>query len=142
MVKHGHATGKRSLTYTSWRCMVQRCTNPSHTSFVNYASVPIDHRFLARGGFAFFLETVGKRPTRGHTLDRVNAALGYVPGNLRWATKRQQEKNKARRTFYGRTVHEWARELGVRPTTIRKRLERGWSHDRVFGLVEMKAAAE
>lgn len=133
-VKHGHARRgkKRSLTYRSWECMVQRTTNPGHRSFPHYVGVPVDPSFLGRGGFAAYLAAVGRRPSRGHTLDRIVPEKGYVPGNLRWATRRQQEANKERRAFYGLTTYEWARALGVKPTTIRKRLERGWDHDRAF----------
>jgi hypothetical protein len=59
-------------------------------------------------------------------------STGYFIGNLRWADKHVQERNKTRRAFYGRTVEDWARVLGIEPTTVRKRLQRGWGHERVF----------
>lgn len=112
--------------------MVQRTTNFNHKSFSAYQDVPVDPSFYGPGGFAAYLAAAGVRPSVAHTLDRIVPEKGYVPGNLRWALKNVQEQNKERRTFYGRTVEDWARALGLRPTTVRKRLERQWSHDRMF----------
>lgn len=134
-MKHGHWN---SITYTTWRGMVQRTTNPAHRSFPLYAG-KVAPEFLGPGGFARFLETVGERPSKAHTLDRIDPSRGYEPGNLRWATKIVQERNKIRRMYYGRTVEEWAAALGVKPTTVRKRMERGWPRDRVFPLALRKA---
>lgn len=128
---HGHAGKHRSPTYRSWDGMVQRTTNPGHVSFELYAG-KVDELFLGPGGFERFLACVGKRPSRAYSLDRIDPTRGYEPGNIRWATKKTQARNKVWRTFYGRTVAEWAALLGIRPTTVRKRLERGWPHDRVF----------
>ena len=51
----------------------------------------------------------------GLTLDRINGSLGYVPGNLRWATKTTQAINSRRR----RTSK--AKYLGVGLTTTKKK---------------------
>ncbi len=134
MKTHGHAKreGKESPTYCVWRAMVQRTTNPAHRSFVDYANVGIDRSFLGKGGFARFLEVVGERPSTDYTLDRIDPTRGYEPGNLRWATKLQQEANKIRRQWYGRSIEEWAGITGVRPNSVHHRLARGWDHSRVF----------
>lgn len=141
-VTHGHAfKGKKTLTYRAWEAMVQRTTNPMHKSFEHYANIPVDPSFLGRGGFKAYLAAVGERPSLAHTLDRIVPERGYVPGNLRWASKQEQAQNITRRVFYGRTVEDWARTLGVRPTTIRKRLERGWNDDRMFP-ADLRAAPD
>jgi hypothetical protein len=41
----------------------------------------------------FFIE-IGLRPSPKHSLDRVDNDRGYEPGNVRWATKTQQERNR------------------------------------------------
>lgn len=111
--------------------MVQRTTNFSHPAFAQYQAY-VNPEFLGPGGFKRFLLAAGERPSRQHTLDRIDGTKGYEPGNLRWAEKPEQERNKSRRTLYGRTVEDWARVLGVRPTSIRKRLERKMDHDTAF----------
>jgi hypothetical protein len=133
-IVHGHSgtPAKRSPTYISWAGMVQRTTNFGHKSFLDYADRGVDPSFLGKGGFVRFLAEVGVRPSREHTLDRIDNAKGYVPGNMRWATKPEQEQNKDHPRYYGRTSEEWARLLGVKPTTIRKRRERGWPDYKVF----------
>lgn len=133
MVKHGYGArgSKRSLTYNSWNAMVQRTTNFGNKDFLHYAEFA-NPLFLGVGGFERFLAAVGERPSRDHTLDRIDNTKGYVEGNIRWAKKSAQAKNKSWKTYYGRTTEDWARVLGIRPTTVRKRLERGWSHARAF----------
>jgi len=91
--------------------------------------------------FPNFLADVGERPSRGHTIDRIDRNIGYEPNNTRWATGLQQARN--RDSYGGRYLTHpatgerlrlcaWAEKLQVAPTTIRKRLERKWPLDRVL----------
>lgn len=133
-MKHGHYTkGVRSLTYRSWDCMVQRTTNFGHPAFAQYSAYA-NPEFLGPGGFERFLAAAGERPSKAHTLDRIDGTKGYVIGNLRWSKAPEQARNKLHRKLYGRTVGEWAELLGVKPTTVRKRLERKQDHDTAFPL--------
>ncbi len=111
--------------------MVQRTTNFSHVAFAEYCAYA-NPAFTGKGGFSRFLAAVGERPSRDHTLDRIDNQRGYEEGNLRWALRTVQERNKERRTYYGRTVEDWARVLDLRPTTVRKRMARGWCDARMF----------
>lgn len=47
--------------------------------------------------FENFLADMGERPD-GLTLDRINNDRGYEPGNCRWATWSEQNRNKRRST--------------------------------------------
>jgi hypothetical protein len=129
--RHGHAGKARSITYRTWDGIVQRTTNPGHKSFPSYAG-KVDPSFLGPGGFDRFVAVVGLRPGKDHTLDRIDGSQGYVPGNLRWADKSAQERNKPRAAYYGRTVYGWSVVLGVKPGTVRKRLARGMHPDQMF----------
>lgn len=115
----------------SWSAMVQRTTNFAHKNFSEYADY-VNPLFLGKGGFVRFLGAVGPRPSVEYTLDRIDCSKGYEIGNMRWALKPEQERNKIRKQYYGRTTEEWAAVLGVRPTTVRKRMERGWTHAHMF----------
>jgi hypothetical protein len=80
--------------------------------------------------FANFLRDMGVRP-EGTTLDRIDVNGNYEPGNCRWATATQQAQNKTDNltiTLNGETlcVTEWARRLGMKSMTIRRRLWNGW----------------
>ena len=135
--KHGHAGTRagasESPTYTSWRAMVDRCTQPGHTKWAQYggAGVTVCARWLGDRGFATFLADMGER-REGMTLDRIDRTRGYQPGNCRWATSSQQALNRSiTRTLAhpdGRVMAltEWARVSGLKVATLWKRLQSGW----------------
>jgi hypothetical protein len=45
-------------------------------------------------GFLDFLAHVGKKPSLKHSLDRIDNNRGYEPGNVRWATAKEQMQNR------------------------------------------------
>lgn len=94
-LKHGHSRKKKpySPEYQSWSAMIQRCTNPKATGYERYGAlgITICERWL---DFKNFLADMGLRPKR-KSLDRFPNPYGnYEPGNCRWATSRQQNKNR------------------------------------------------
>jgi hypothetical protein len=123
---------RSSPTYVSWQRMIQRCTNPSVNCYPEYggAGIKVCARWLT--SFAAFLEDMGPRPSKDHSLDRYpNQSGNYEPGNCRWATLAEQHRNKKsnrRVTFRGETkcVTEWAEITGLSRTAIARRLSRGW----------------
>ena len=92
MTIHSHRGPSRTRTYCSWAAMKQRCLNSHHKFFPFYggAGITICSRWMQ---FENFLADMGPRP-HGKTLDRLDGAKGYEPGNCRWATVRQQNKNR------------------------------------------------
>lgn len=91
---HRHKTSAGpSPTYRSWEAMKQRCTNPSNNRWAYYGErgVEICQRWL--WSFENFLEDLGERP-EGTTLDRLDVNGNYEPGNVRWATPKQQRANR------------------------------------------------
>lgn len=117
-------------TFRIWWCMHRRCSDPSHGAYKNYGARGI--QVCARWRkFAAFLEDMGEAPA-GLTIDRIDNAKGYAPGNCRWATYKEQLRNtRSNRvlTHNGRTqcIAAWAEELGVHRQNLLNRLNRGWS---------------
>jgi hypothetical protein len=81
---------------------------------------------------AAFIAHVGPRPSARHEIDRIDNERGYEPGNLRWATRSQNDRNRRNNSFVEfdgerLTVAEWCERLGIRGDTLRWRLNSGWS---------------
>lgn len=124
---------KGTPEYNAWQHAKKRCNNPKDKEYHRYGAKGIRMCPQWENDFmAFFLE-LGPRPTPEHSLDRINGSKGYEPGNVRWATKEMQAQNRpefVRALTYRsktQTVAEWARELGLRATTIYERLNAGKS---------------
>lgn len=118
-------------TYKTWEAMKTRCTNPASKSYAAYGGRGVTVCTRWASSFADFLADMGIRP-EGTTLDRFpNTNGNYEPGNCRWATRVEQQRNTTanrRVTFNGETLTqvEWAQRQGIRQDTLSYRLRRGW----------------
>lgn len=83
---------------------------------------------------AWVLADLGDRPTDLHSLDRKDNDGDYTPGNLRWATKKEQTRN----TRY----NVWFTIDGVRKLAIDWADERGLPRNLVTGRIRRKMSAE
>lgn len=120
----------RRPEYAVWRTMKSRCHNARDPKYANYGARGIVVCDEWRASFADFFAHVGERPSRRHSLDRVNNDLGYRPGNVRWATQTEQARNKRTNhliTAFGatRTLSEWAASCGLSKNTIVLRMLKG-----------------
>lgn len=125
-----------SLTYMSWRKAIARCRgyDPSHKKRYTDRGITICEEWLL---FENFLRDMGFRP-EGTSLERIDNNKGYFPENCKWATPKEQGRNKENNTkitYKGETrcLAEWIEILEIAPNTIYYRLRAGWSIDRVFG---------
>jgi hypothetical protein len=92
-LRHGHNTAVGpSLTHNSWQAMLKRCTNPKAKGYPNYGGrgITVCERWQ---DFSNFLADMGERP-EGMTLDRKDNDGDYTPGNCRWATASEQQRNR------------------------------------------------
>lgn len=91
--KHG---GKGTPEFNSWRCMRKRCLNPNDTNYRYYGGRGIGIFPAWINDFAAFRDYVGLKPSPSHSLDRFpNPDGNYEPGNVRWATKKEQIANQS-----------------------------------------------
>lgn len=91
--KHG-LTRKGSVVpeYKVWSGMIQRCSNPNNSAYSYYGGrgISVCKRWKS---FENFYSDMCPRPFN-LTLERINNDLGYSPDNCKWATKKEQSKNK------------------------------------------------
>ena len=127
--KSTHGLSKTGV-YQIWLNVKDRCRNPNNPYFHNYGGRGITiHPDLAND-FLKFRDEVGPRPSPRHTLDRKDNDLPYQPGNLQWATKKEQARNQRKNvlmTLNGRTqpLAAWAEEIGLVPSTLHYRIHQG-----------------
>lgn len=92
---HGGSRKKhRTPEYRAWINMRQRCYDPKHISYKYYGALGVTVAPEWHRDFPAFLTHVGPRPTPKHSIDRINPWGNYEPGNIRWATKREQVLNQ------------------------------------------------
>ncbi len=134
---HGHSTTiKMSKTYDAWQSMIQRCTNPKSMYYYNYGGrgIAVCKRWRK---FENFLKDMGI-PKNGLTLDRVNNDKGYCKSNCRWATRKEQNRNKRNNIFVThknetRLLLDWAEEFNINYHTLYGRIFiLGWSVEKAF----------
>lgn len=127
---------KGTREYRLWQNMRWRCESQNSDDWADYGGrgIKVCERW---GKFENFFADVGRVPD-GMSLDRINVDGNYEPGNVRWATPRQQAQNKRTNvliTWRGEThcLVEWERRLGVREGLLQARITHlHWSIDRAF----------
>lgn len=82
--------------YYVWREMKQRCGNPRSKGCATYGARGITVCEKWRESFEAFLSDMRPRPTPQHSIDRINTKGNYEPGNCRWATVTEQNRNHPR----------------------------------------------
>lgn len=129
-----HYDGKRVITpeYRAWQAMLNRCRNPNQPTWKYYGGrgIRVCEEWIK--SFPAFLAHVGPKPSHLHSIERDNTNGNYEPGNVRWATRDEQNRNKRSNvniTINGVThcVKDWARLTGKDYRTITARLEDGWT---------------
>lgn len=125
MTTHG-ATGTRM--YRIWSQMWQRCTNPKDKKYPLYGGRGITV-CQAWEEFMAFAYDMGPRPSQSHTLDRIDSNGNYEPGNVRWATQKEQQNNRRDNRFFTvrggmMTIAQIGREFNISPNLIRQRVDR------------------
>jgi hypothetical protein len=122
----------RSPAYRSWAAMIARC-DAAESDRPYYSGVRVCDRWRT---FENFLEDMGPRP-RGTSIDRIDGAGDYEPGNCRWATPTEQVRNRSntkRYTYRGRSLvlAEWGAVVGIDAETLRQRIFAGWTVERAL----------
>jgi len=108
--------------------MKTRCTDPAVKAFKDYGArgIAVCEEWK---DFAIFYADMGEIPL-GATLERKDNSLGYSKDNCRWATRKEQGRNKRNNVLLSiggvtRCISEWAEAAGLKYETLYRRLKRG-----------------
>lgn len=124
-IRRGNDAERHGLSktpeYRAWVNMIVRCRERA-----DYAGRVRVHESFATS-FQTFYDHIGPRPPKG-TLDRIDTNGDYEPGNVRWITIQQQQRNRRDNrwlTANGRTMllEDWAAELGMGHQALAYRLD-------------------
>lgn len=133
-LRHGDArAGKEAPEWRLWHSIKRRCADHP-----DYAGRGIRMCDEWQRSYEAFLKSVGRRPSAEYSLDRIDVFGHYEPGNVRWATKKEQARNRRTNLFITangerRTLAEWAERTGLKNTTIRSRIRKGWMPEAALG---------
>ena len=117
--------------YAAWNHMKSRCHCETDSHYKLYGARGIRVCEKWRESFIAFYRDVGQRPSPGHTLERINNAGSYEPGNVKWATWKEQGRNKSTNRLIehlgeSKTLAQWADLAGINYHTLHSRLRSGW----------------
>lgn len=132
-LRHGAAG---TPEHSTWIHIRQRCGNKSNKRYSDYGGRGI--KVCARWNvFENFLADMGERPP-GMTIERIDNDGNYEPDNCRWASRREQVRNRRKSnpyTFHGKTqgLAYWADEKGLPYKVLWFRYsEMGWRGEKLF----------
>lgn len=126
---HGMA---KTTEWTIWTDMIRRCYEEARPAYPRYGGRGISVCDRWRQSVENFVEDMGPRPSKAHSLDRIDNDGNYEPSNCRWATRWEQGQNKRnnrRVEFDGQllTARQIAERYGLKTATVRYRIGKGWS---------------
>lgn len=121
--------------YNIWNRIKDRCSNLK------------DKRYGGRGiemceewveDYIAFFSYMGERPSSLHSIERIDNNGNYEPGNCRWATKKEQARNRVSNVFVTykgehKCINEWAEILNMNQMTLWSRIFRyKWGIEKSF----------
>lgn len=122
---------KNKRLYRIWAMMKQRCSNPRHNAYPRYGGRGITVCDEWQQFAAFEAWALANGYADDLSIERDKSDVGYCPGNCRWATAIEQQRNTSRNVnieIHGRTqcAAAWAAEAGISLGCLLRRYHLGW----------------
>ena len=124
----------KSKTYKSWQSMKERCYNKKASNYLYYGEKGITVCQEWVNSFEGFLKDMGERPD-GKTLDRIDGDKDYHIENCRWASPKEQARNR-RSTKISEDVALKIREMfdgGIKTRVIADKYDISCDYVRLIG---------
>lgn len=94
--KHGFSQNHK--TYVAWCKIKNRCLNKNCKDYPSYGGSNVTINPLFENDFLAFYNEIGEAPKDGQrwSVDRIDYTKNYEPGNIRWASDKQQARNRSK----------------------------------------------
>ncbi len=123
----------KSSEYRIWCQIRNRCQSEKNQAYPNYGGrgIKVCDRWSSTGiGFLNFYADMGPRPSADHSIDRIDNNGNYCPENCRWATRKEQARNRKSNNLVRykdriQCVTAWAEEYGISEYRLSTRLKQG-----------------
>lgn len=125
-----HGFSNKEKLYSTWKNMKQRCGNNKYYKKIKLCNEWNDY-------ISFRTWAINNGYKDGLTIDRIDNDGNYEPSNCRWVDDFVQANNKSN-NFYityknqTKTSHQWEKVVGIKSSTIKRRLKLGWSVERAL----------
>jgi hypothetical protein len=134
LTKHGKTGSK---VYSAWQGMSTRCYYENCVEYHNYGGRGITVCTRWRESFENFYADMGDPPSKEYSIDRIDNDGNYEPENCRWATRKEQSRNRQNNrviTFGGLSMiaADWAEALNLPVGTVYYRLRKGLSPEEIL----------
>lgn len=135
--KHGMA---KTRIWNIYQNMVRRCNNENDPAYKNYGGrgISVCDKWTGEDGMKRFFDWSFENGYKDDLeIDRINVDGNYEPSNCRWATSKQQNRNRRDNIqikYKGKTqtLPDWCDELGLEYNMVYLRYRRGWDVERMF----------
>ena len=84
----------RTAEWNVWANIKQRCFNNKHPSYPRYGGRGITMYEPWIHNFKAFHQYIGDKPSPELSIERIDNDGNYEPGNIKWATRKEQNRNK------------------------------------------------
>ena len=135
-LKETHKLSK-TLEYSSWCSIKERCYNKNSKHYCNYGGRGIlmsDEWFNSPEQF---IKDMGLKPSKEYSIERIDNNGNYCKENCKWATRKEQQNNRrvTIKVYYNNEIKsliDWCEDLNINYKMVESRIRRGWDYKKAL----------